>query len=217
MEWADGRRRCRWANPKNQRYLDYHDHEWGQPVHEDRKLFEMLLLECFQAGLSWECVLNKREAFRRAFDGFDPVRVAGYDAAKRQALCADAGIIRNRRKIDAAVGNAGVFLAIQREWGSFDAYLWSWTQGQVLHERDRTNSPLSDAVSADLRARGMRFVGTTVVYAYLAGGRGDRVPRGGLFPRRGSKTDGAAAPNRQRRRTHEAAAGGPQGRHLRIL
>ena len=119
MEWADGRRRCRWANPKNQRYLDYHDHEWGVPVREDGKLFELLLLECFQAGLSWECVLNKREAFRRAFDNFDPVAISRYDEKKRQALCADAQIIRNRRKIDAAINNAAVFLAIQQEWGYF--------------------------------------------------------------------------------------------------
>lgn len=167
MEWADGRQRCRWANPKNQRYLDYHDNEWGRPLHDDQKLFELLVLECFQAGLSWECVLNKRPAFRRAFDGFDPVAVAGYDEAKRRALCEDAGIIRNRRKIDAAVRNAQVFLDIRRERGSFDAYLWGWTQGQVIRERDKTSSPLSDAVSADLKARGMRFVGTTVVYAYL--------------------------------------------------
>ena len=167
MEWADGRRRCRWANPKNQRYLDYHDNEWGRPLHDDQRLFELLVLECFQAGLSWECVLNKRPAFRRAFDGFDPATVAGYGEEKRQALCADTGIIRNRRKIDAAVKNAGVFLAIQRERGSFDAYLWGWTQGRVIRERGAARSALSDAISADLKARGMSFVGTTVIYAYL--------------------------------------------------
>ena len=167
MEWADGRRRCRWANPKNQRYLDYHDHEWGVPVREDGKLFELLLLECFQAGLSWECVLNKREAFRRAFDNFDPVAISRYDDKKRQALCADAQIIRNRRKIDAAINNAAVFLAIQQEWGYFSDYLWSWTKGKTLHEQDKTCSELSDAVSADLKRRGMRFVGSTTIYAYL--------------------------------------------------
>lgn len=167
MEWADGRRRCRWANPKNQRYLDYHDHEWGVPVREDGKLFELLLLECFQAGLSWECVLNKREAFRRAFDNFDPVAISRYDDKKRQALCADAQIIRNRRKIDAAINNAAVFLTIQQEWGCFSDYLWSWTKGKTLHEQDKTHSELSDAVSADLKRRGMRFVGSTTIYAYL--------------------------------------------------
>ena len=167
MEWADGRRRCRWANPKNQRYLDYHDHEWGVPVREDGKLFELLLLECFQAGLSWECVLNKREAFRRAFDNFDPVAISRYDDKKRQALCADAQIIRNRRKIDAAINNAAVFLAIQQEWRCFSDYLWSWTKGKTLHEKDKTRSELSDAVSADLKRRGMRFVGSTTIYAYL--------------------------------------------------
>ena len=167
MEWADGRRRCRWANPKNQRYLDYHDHEWGVPVREDGKLFELLLLECFQAGLSWECVLNKREAFRRAFDNFDPVAISRYDEKKRQALCADAQIIRNRRKIDAAINNAAVFLTIQQEWGCFSDYLWSWTKGKTLHEQDKTRYELSDAVSADLKRRGMRFVGSTTIYAYL--------------------------------------------------
>ena len=167
MEWPDGLRRCRWANPKNERYLAYHDHEWGVPVRQDRKLFEMLVLESFQAGLSWECVLNKREAFCRAFDDFDPVLVSRYGEEKRQALCADAGIIRNRRKIDAAVKNAEIFLEIQREWGSFSDYLWHWTGGKIIHEREKTRSPLSDAISADLNKRGMRFVGSTILYAYL--------------------------------------------------
>ena len=167
MEWADGRRRCRWANPKNERYLAYHDGEWGVPVHDDQKLFEMLILEGFQAGLSWECVLNKREAFRQAFEGFDPLTVSRFSEEKRAALCADPGIIRNRRKIDAAVGNAQIFLEIQREWGSFSAYLWHWSGEKILHEQDKTHSALSDAISADLKKRGMRFVGTTIIYAYL--------------------------------------------------
>lgn len=167
MKWKDGRPRCRWANPDNPRYLHYHDCEWGVPVHEDRMLFEMLILEGFQAGLSWECVLNKRDAFRRAFDGFDWQKVAAYDEAKCAALAQDAGIIRNRRKIAAAVGNAKVFAAIRQEWGSFDRYLWHWTDGKTLCERDKTTSPLSDAISADLQKRGMKFVGSTIVYAYL--------------------------------------------------
>ena len=125
MEWKDGKIRCRWANPGNERYIHYHDHEWGVPVHDDRKLFEMLVLEGFQAGLSWECVLNKREAFSRAFDGFD------------------------------------------LEYGSFSEYLWGWTGGRVVCEKGRTSSPLSDAISADLKKRGMKFVGTTIIYAYL--------------------------------------------------
>lgn len=167
MEWADGKRRCGWANPKNEKYVRYHDEEWGIPVHDDRKLFEMLILECFQAGLSWECVLNKREAFRQAFDGFDLETVCGYGEEKLTALQNDPGIIRNRLKIRAAVTNARVFAAIRREFGSFSDYLWSWTKGQVIHECGLANSWLSDQVSADLKRRGMKFVGTTVVYAYL--------------------------------------------------
>ncbi len=167
MEWKDGRPRCRWANPDNPRNLHYHDREWGVPVHDDRLLFEMLILEGFQAGLSWECVLNKRDAFRRAFDDFDWEKVAAYDAGKCEALAADASIIRNRRKIAAAVGNARVFGAIRREWGSFDAWLWHWTRGQTVREQGKCSSPLSDAVSADLRRRGMKFVGTTIIYSYL--------------------------------------------------
>ena len=167
MEWQDGRPRCRWANPENPLYLQYHDTEWGVPVHEDRKLFEMLILEGFQAGLSWECVLNKRENFRRAFDDFDWTKVAQYDAARCEALARDAGIIRNRRKIAAAVCNARVFEAIRQEYGSFDAYLWQWTGGRTISETGKTTSSLSDALSKDLKKRGMKFVGSTILYAYL--------------------------------------------------
>lgn len=167
MEWPDGKRRCRWANPKNPAYIAYHDAEWGRPLHDDRALFELLVLETFQAGLSWECVLNKRPAFRAAFEGFDPARVAAFDAAKQAQLAGDAGIIRNKRKIAAAVKNAAVFLEMQREWGSFDAWLWHWTDGKPLTEYGPAFSPLSDEISRDLRRRGMAFVGTTVVYAYL--------------------------------------------------
>ena len=165
MEWADGRRRCFWANPKNPLYIKYHDEEWGVPVHDDRKLFEMLLLESFQAGLSWESILNKRENFRRAFDGFDPEKVAGYGEEKMESLRQDAGIIRNRLKIRAAVGNAKAFLDIRKEWKTFDAYLWHWTAGKVLHETGQTSSPLSDAISKDLKKQGMKFVGTTIIYS----------------------------------------------------
>ena len=167
MEWDDGKTRCAWANPRNPAYLAYHDREWGVPCHDDGHLFEMLVLECFQAGLSWECILNKREAFRRAFAGFDLDAVAAFGPADVERLMADAGIVRNRRKIEAAIGNARTFRAIQREFGSFDAYLWGWTGGEVVREAGLASSPLSDAVSADLRRRGMRFVGTTVTYAYL--------------------------------------------------
>lgn len=167
MEWHDGRCRCKWANPQNPLYIQYHDNEWGVPLHDDAALFELLILECFQAGLSWECVLNKRAAFRRAFDGFDLQTVCAYDEQKLLELQQDAGIIRNRRKIKAAVNNARVFRRIQAEFGSFDAWLWHWTKGESLVEYGPAASPLSDAVSADLKRRGMTFVGSTIVYAYL--------------------------------------------------
>ncbi len=167
MDWPDGRRRCRWANPKNERYVRYHDGEWGVPLHDEKRLFELLTLECFQAGLSWECVLNKREAFRRAFGGFDPGAVAAYGEEKLRALQNDPGIIRNERKIRAAVGNARVFLAVEQAFGSFDAYLWGWTGGRVLYEQGLSRSPLSEALARDLRRRGMRFFGPTVAYAFL--------------------------------------------------
>ena len=167
MEWKDGKCRCRWANPENPVYIRYHDTQWGRAVHEDRELFEMLLLETFQAGLSWECVLKKREHFREVFDGFDPEKICRYDEAKCEALAQDPGIIRNRKKIAAAVKNAGIFLEIQRRWGSFDAYLWHWTEGSVIRETGKTTSALSDAISKDLKKQGMSFVGSTVIYAYL--------------------------------------------------
>ncbi|WP_298465955.1 DNA-3-methyladenine glycosylase I [uncultured Mitsuokella sp.] len=167
LEWPDGKRRCFWANPKNERYVRYHDEEWGQPVHDDGKLFEMLLLECFQAGLSWECILNKREGFRRAFAGFELEKVCAFTAEDVERLMQDAAIIRHRRKIEAAIGNARVFRAIQQEFGSFDRYLWQWTGNQSLREYGRTTSPVSDALAKDLKKRGMKFVGSTTLYSYL--------------------------------------------------
>lgn len=166
-EWPDGKIRCIWANPGNERYIRYHDEEWGVPLHDDHKLFEMLILEGFQAGLSWECVLNKREAFREAFDGFDIELVCGYEEDKLETLRNNPGIIRNRRKILAAVTNARIFRKIQGEYGSFDRYLWNWTDHKVIYEVGQTNSALSDVISKDLKKRGMSFVGTTVIYAYL--------------------------------------------------
>ncbi len=159
--------RCRWCNLNNPLYVAYHDEEWGRPEHNDRKLFELLILEGFQAGLSWECILNKRAAFRAAFDGFDPVVVSQYTDAKIEALMQDKGIVRNRRKITSAVKNAAIFRAIAAEYGSFDAYIWGFTQGQTIRENDRTTSALSDRVSKDLHRRGMRFVGSTIMYSYL--------------------------------------------------
>ena len=161
--------RCRWCNMKNPLYIAYHDREWGKPLHDDKALYELLLLESFQAGLSWECVLNKREAFRRAFDGFDIEKVCAYDEEKLAALAEDKGIIRNRRKLAAAVANSRVFRDIQAEFGSFDRYLWGFTGGSTLVEsyEERTVSPLSDKISADLKKRGMSFVGSTIIYAFL--------------------------------------------------
>lgn len=167
MEWQDGKTRCCWANPKNKRYVCYHDEEWGVPVHDDGKLFEMLILECFQAGLSWECVLNKREAFREAFDDFDLEKVCAYDAEKIENLKNNPGIIRNRLKIEAAVTNAQVFFEMKKKYGSFAAYLWHWTEGNIIYETGQTTSELSDRISKDLKKQGMKFVGSTVIYAYL--------------------------------------------------
>ena len=159
--------RCRWCNRNNPIYVAYHDTEWGVPQHDDRKLFELLILESFQAGLSWETVLNKRENFRAAFDGFDPNKIQNYDHAKVLSLMNDPAIIRNRRKIEAAILNARVFLEIQHEWGSFDAYLCHFTGLAPIYEIDQVTSPLSDSISVDLRKRGMRFVGSTIIYSYL--------------------------------------------------
>ena len=164
-------RRCSW--PQGDLMLDYHDHEWGRPCHDDPKLYEMLFLEGFQAGLSWYIVLSKREAFRRAFDGFDPVKIAAYGENDVQRLLSAEGIIKNRLKINATITNAQVFLALQKEFGSFDRYLQSFIpNGPVVNDIGSVtelpvSSPLSDAVSADLRKRGMKFVGTVTVYSFL--------------------------------------------------
>ena len=152
----------------------YHDHEWGAPIHDDRRLFEYLILDGFQAGLSWRTILYKREAFRHAFDGFDPGRVAGYGAAERRRLLNDAGIVRNRQKVDAAIRNAAAFLGIQKEFGSFDRYLWRFTGRRTLRGRAArrwedvpTTCPEAEALSADLRERGFSFVGPTIIYAFM--------------------------------------------------
>ena len=162
-------RRCNYVNLKNPLYIQYHDDEWGVPEHCDQKLYELLLLECFQAGLSWECILNKRDNFRQAFDGFDIDKVCSYDKAKCDELLNNPGIIRNRLKVSAAINNSIVFKKIQHEYGSFDKYIWGYTNGEVIIEdyAMRTTSPLSDAISKDLKNRGMKFVGSTIVYSYL--------------------------------------------------
>jgi DNA-3-methyladenine glycosylase I len=151
----------------------YHDEEWGGPVHDDRKLFEFLILEGAQAGLSWQTVLNKRENYRKAFHRFDPKVVAGYGARDVKRLLADAGIIRNRAKIAAAIGNAKAFLEVRKEFGSFDAYLWRFVGGKPIDHRIRSikdlraTTPESDAMSKDLLKRGFKFVGSTICYAFM--------------------------------------------------
>jgi DNA-3-methyladenine glycosylase I len=167
----DPLKRCAWIGDSLMR--EYHDTEWGVPLHDDRKLFEFLVLEGFQAGLSWATILRKRENFRKAFHGFDPERVARYTARDVERLMADAGIIRNRQKIDAAVNNARRFLEVQRESGSFDAYIWGFVGGKPIRNRFRSlsqlpaSTPLSDSISKDLKARGFKFVGSTIVYAHM--------------------------------------------------
>jgi len=165
--------RCGWANPKNPLYLSYHDTEWGVPVHDDQRLFEFLVLEGAQAGLSWETILNKRDAYRKAFDRFDPRKVARYDARRIARLLADPGIVRNRLKVASAVTNARAFLAVQEEFGSFDAYQWRFVGGAPIQNRRRSLGDIpprtaeSDAFSKDLKQRGFKFVGTTIIYAHM--------------------------------------------------
>ena len=165
------RKRCTWC-AGSELQTAYHDREWGVPVHDDRKLFEFLILEGAQAGLSWSTILRKRAGYRRSFALFDPRRVARFDARRRAALMRDPGIVRNRLKIDSAITNARAFLAVQREFGSFDRYLWSFVGGEPVVTRRRgrrlpARTALSDLVSRDLVRRGFRFAGTTIVYAYL--------------------------------------------------
>jgi DNA-3-methyladenine glycosylase I len=153
--------------------VPYHDEEWGTPLHDDRRLFELLVLEGAQAGLSWLTILKKRQAYRKAFDRFDPRKVARYDARKIVDLLADEGIVRNRLKIEAAIANANAFLAVQREFGSFDAYAWRFVGARPIENRRKTlkevppRSVESDAMSDDLRRRGFRFVGSTICYAFM--------------------------------------------------
>jgi DNA-3-methyladenine glycosylase I len=161
--------RCHWA--KTDLSIAYHDQEWGSPVHDDRTLFEFLILEGAQAGLSWETILRKRENYRRAFDNFEPRKVAKYQAGKIQKLMSDAGIIRNRLKIASAIQNARAFLAIQKEFGSFEAYVWRFVKGKPL-QRKRGFPVLpktaeSDALSRDLQQRGFNFVGSTICYSFM--------------------------------------------------
>ena len=159
--------RCRWCNMNNPAYVKYHDEEWGVLKTDEHYLFEMLILESFEAGLSWECILNKREAFRRAFEGFDPDKVMNFNEEKQEELLQDRGIVRNRLKIRASVKNAAVFKDIQREYGSFDSYLKKYCGTEPVYETGKTVNAASDAIAADLKRRGMKFCGSTTVYAYL--------------------------------------------------
>jgi len=169
---ASGRRVCAWAgdDPLMRRY---HDEEWGVPVHDDRRLFEFLTLEGAQAGLSWSTILDKRENYREAFAGFDPARVARFDARRRASLLKNPGIVRNRLKVESTVSNARAFLDVRKEFGSFDRYVWRFVNGKAIQNRRRSQREVpahtgeSDALSADLRARGFRFVGSTIMYAFM--------------------------------------------------
>lgn len=164
--------RCWWAGD-TPIYIDYHDNEWGRPVHDDVKLFEMLILEGMQAGLSWITVLKKREAFRESFDGFDPYKVALYDDKKEQELMANEKIIRNRLKINAAISNARAFLEVIKEYGSFDRFIWGYVDyTPITNHWERledipARTPLSDRISKDLKKMGFRFVGSTIIYAFM--------------------------------------------------
>lgn len=164
-------KRCAW--PKTELDIAYHDTEWGVPVHDDRRLFEFLILEGAQAGLSWSTILKKRDHYRRAFDHFDARKIVRYDARKVKSLLADAGIVRNRLKIAATIQNAQAFLAVQKEFGSFDAYLWQFVGGRPIQNRRKSlaeippRTPESDALSKDLLKRGFKFVGSTICYAFM--------------------------------------------------
>lgn len=160
-------KRCKWCNLNNPKYIEYHDNEWCKPNFDDKYLFEMLILESFQAGLSWECVLNKRDDFRRAYDNFDIDKICNYDDTKIQELLNNDKIIRNKLKIKASITNSKIFKSIQNEYGSFYNYLKTFMNQDVIYETDVTTSDLSDNISNDLRKRGMKFVGSTIIYSFL--------------------------------------------------
>ena len=159
--------RCKWCNEKNKKYVEYHDKEWGILNTEDKYLFEMLILESFQAGLSWECVLNKREAFRKSYDNFAIDKIINYDDKKIEELINNKYIIRNKLKIKSSINNARIFKQISEEYKGFYNYLKTFTKGDVIYENDKTTSILSDNISQDLQKRGMKFVGSTIIYSYL--------------------------------------------------
>ena len=159
-------KRCSWVTD-DEIYIKYHDEEWGVPTHDDHKLFEMLILESFQAGLSWITILKKRENFRKAFDNFDYVKISEYNDNKVNELRENEGIIRHKGKINATINNAKIFMKIQDEFGSFDSYIWEFTNGKIIKAEFKTESELSKTISKDLKKRGMKFVGPTIIYSYL--------------------------------------------------
>ncbi|UCH96629.1 MAG: DNA-3-methyladenine glycosylase I [Candidatus Aminicenantes bacterium] len=169
----NNKKRCEWVPLDNPLYVKYHDEEWGVPIHDDQLLFEFLILEGMQAGLSWLTILRKRENFRTAFHHFDPRKVAQYDEKKIESLMQNSGIIRNRLKIQAAVQNAKAFLEVQAEFGSFDAFIWQFLEGKPIINQWKTlkeipaKTPLSDTISKELKKRGFQFVGSTIVYAHM--------------------------------------------------
>ncbi len=160
-------KRCKWCNLNNPKYIEYHDHEWGKLNTDEKYLFEMLILESFQAGLSWECILNKRESFKEAYEDFDIDKVIEFDEEKIAQLRNNPDIIRNKLKIKASISNARIFKSIQEEYQTFYNYLCTFTHGQIIYEVNKTTSPLSDSISNDLKKRGMKFVGSTIIYSYL--------------------------------------------------
>lgn len=160
-------KRCKWCNLKNELYIKYHDEEWGIQNFDDKYLYEMLILESFQAGLSWECVLNKRESFRKAFDNFDIDKICNYDEEKIEELLQNKDIIRNKLKIKSTINNSKIFKKIQNEYGSFYNYLKIFTNDTILYEIGNTTNELSDELSKDLQKKGMKFVGSTIIYSYL--------------------------------------------------
>ena len=161
-------KRCFWVNMDNPLYVLYHDNEWGVPKYDDYELYELLILEMFQAGLSWETILNKRDNFRKAFDNFDWTKIVNYDEDKINELMQDKGIIRNRRKIEATINNTKIFMDIQKEYGSFANFIWGFTDNKVIITDSKVvSNELSDTISKELRKRGMKFVGTVIVYSYL--------------------------------------------------
>ena len=163
----NNKKRCGWCNLKNPEYIEYHDNEWCRANFDDKYLYEMLILESFQAGLSWECVLNKRQSFREAYDNFEIDKVCSYGDGKINELLENKEIIRNRLKINASINNSKIFKSITDEYGSFYNYLKMFSKGEIIYETDKTTNALSDAISNDLKKRGMKFVGSTIIYSYL--------------------------------------------------